>query len=168
MTNAVQELINNLNLQPHPEGGYFKEVYRSQEFISENELGDLYRGNRNYCTSIYFLITSDQFSSFHRIKQDEIWHFYDGSPLKLHVITPEGEHSEHLIGRDIANGEVPQFVVSGGCWFGAEVIEPNSFSFIGCTVSPGFDFTDFELGNKRQLATLFPKHKNLVERLTQQ
>jgi predicted cupin superfamily sugar epimerase len=168
MHQTSQQLITTLGLEPHPEGGYFKETYRSEGTISQEELGDRYRGNRNYSTGIYFLLTSDQFSALHRIKQDEVWHFYDGSPLKLHMITPEGKHSEHLIGRDLTNGETPQFMVPGGCWFGAEVINPDSYSFVGCTVAPGFDFTDFELGNKHQLTTLFPNSAELIERLTHQ
>ena len=112
--NSSNKIIEQLGLQPHPEGGYFKETYRSTGIISKNELGATYSGQRNYSTCIYFLLTSDSFSAFHRIKQDEIWHFYDGSALRLHMISDKGEHSMHIIGKNLSQGEVPQFVVPGG------------------------------------------------------
>ncbi|NQX78325.1 cupin domain-containing protein [Gilvibacter sp.] len=166
MKNTLEQLITKFDLKPHPEGGYYKETYRSSGTIAEANLPAAYDGERNYATSIYFLLMADNFSSFHRINQDEIWHFYDGSPLLLHIITPEGVYSEHLIGIDLSRGEVPQYVVPGGCWFAAEVIEPSGFSFIGCTVSPGFSFADFQLGKRSELINDFPKHADVIERLT--
>lgn len=164
--NTKESLIEKLHLQPHPEGGYFKETYRSNGVIKSDSLNADYNGERNYSTSIYFLLTSDKFSAFHRIKQDEIWHFYDGSPIRLHVITPEGNHSEHSIGKTISEGEQPQFVVYGGCWFAAEVVNANSFSFVGCTVAPGFDFKDFELKSQKQLTKQFPHLEAIITKLT--
>ena len=162
---AIQ-LIKTLGLQPHPEGGYFKETYRSKGEIGQDNLGTAYTGARNFSTCIYFLLTSDSFSAFHRIKQDEIWHFYKGSGLKLHMISPQGVHNEHLIGNNLEEGEVPQFVVPGGYWFAAQVIEPDSYSLVGCTVSPGFDFKDFELIARSDLIDIFPQHKHIISRLT--
>lgn len=164
--NSAKTIIENLGLQPHPEGGYFKETYRSEGTISDSELGAAYTGQRNYSTCIYFLLTSDSFSAFHGIKQDEIWHFYDGSAIRLHMISDKGEHSEHIIGKNITQGEVPQFVVPGGYWFAAEVIESNSFSFVGCTVSPGFNFDDFELKSQQELTALFPDLAHIISKLT--
>ncbi|WP_298758348.1 cupin domain-containing protein [uncultured Psychroserpens sp.] len=166
MVNKIQQIIKQLELQPHPEGGYFKETYRSSGEIKNDSLGDNYNGQRNYSTCIYFLLTSDNFSALHRIKQDEIWHFYDGSPIRLHVISESGIHTEHLIGNDLNKGEVPQYIVPSGCWFAAEVIDKNAYSLVGCTVSPGFSFEDFELKSRTELIALFPDKETIITRLT--
>ena len=168
MANSIEEIINKLALVPHPEGGYFKETYRSQGSIQQASLGNKYKGERNYSTCIYFLLTSENFSAFHRIKQDEIWHFYDGSPLRLHMISDAGVHTAHLIGRDLNNGEMPQFIVRGGNWFAAEVINENDYSLVGCTVSPGFSFEDFELRSRAELISLFPNHEAIISKMTHQ
>ena len=166
MANSIKNIIETLKLKPHPEGGFYKETYRSLETIPEESLSIKYKGERNHSTCIYFLLTSDNFSAFHRIKQDEIWHFYDGSPIRLHMISELGVHSEHIIGRDLAKGEIPQFVVPGGYWFAAEVINTNSYSLVGCTVSPGFSFEDFELITRKELITLFPDQEEIISKLT--
>ncbi len=166
--NSIDKIIKSLELSPHPEGGYYKETYRSVGEIKKDSLSNEYQGNRNYSTCIYFLLTSDSFSAFHKIKQDEIWHFYDGSPIRLHVITPEGDYSNHLIGRQLEHDEIPQFVVSGGCWFAAEVVNKNAYSLVGCTVSPGFSFEDFVLKPRHELISLFPHLEELICRLTHQ
>ncbi|SRR5690554_3693637 len=166
MKNKIERIVKQLDLAPHPEGGFYKETYRSEGNIDEKALGNDYKGTRSYSTCIYFMLTSDSFSAFHRIKQDEIWHFYDGSPIKLHVITEKGEHSTHIIGKDLEKGEVPQYIVSGGCWFGAEVINENHFSLVGCTVSPGFSFEDFELIPRKDLIALYPHNKDVITYLT--
>jgi len=164
--NTREGIINKLKLQPHPEGGYFKETYRSEGIIQASSLPSEYNGSRNCSTSIYFLLTSDNFSAFHRIKQDETWHFYDGSPMLLHIINENGEHSKIVIGRNLSAGQVPQYVVPGGQWFAAEVINENDFSFVGCTVAPGFSFEDFELKSEAQLTALFPNQKEVISKLT--
>ncbi len=166
MNNSLENLIAELRLKPHPEGGYFKETYRSEEEIPKAELDGKYNGSRNFSTCIYFVLTSDNFSAFHKINQDEIWHFYDGSPLRLHIISETGAYTNQLIGIDLQKGQLPQFVVKGGSWFAAEVELPNAFSFIGCTVAPGFSFDDFTLGARAELINMFPKNKALIERLT--
>lgn len=166
MTNLIANIIDELKLEPHPEGGYFKETYRSVGEISEEHLEREYKSKRNYSTCIYFLLTSDKFSALHRIKQDEIWHFYDGSPIRLHMISELGVHSEHIIGRDFKKGQVPQFVVPGGYWFAAEVLNKDDYSLVGCTVSPGFSFEDFELKSRKELVLLFPDKKELISKLT--
>ena len=166
MKKKAEEVVALLDLQPHPEGGFFKEVYRSAEFIPESVLDSKYEGSRNAATSVYFLLTSKSFSAFHRIHQDEIWHFYQGSALELHIITPAGEHSVKRVGNDILQGDIPQVVVPGGQWFGARVIEPDSYSLVGCSVSPGFDFRDFELAKRHQMLQQFPKHEAVIKDLT--
>lgn len=166
MNKEAQKLIETLGLQAHPEGGYFKETYRSLEIIPQPVLGQAFEGDRNVCTGIYFLLTSDTFSAFHRINQDEMWHFYKGSTLLLHTVSSDGKYKCTEIGIDVENGEVPQAVVKAGTWFGATVKNPDSYCFVGCTVSPGFDFRDFELAEKTALTHLFPQHKEIIARLT--
>ena len=117
----AKEIIAFFELEKHPEGGYFKEVYRSDGKITSDNLGKEFTGDRNYCTSIYFLLTSDEFSAFHKINQDEIWHFYQGSTIRLHTISPEGKYNTILIGNDFKNGEVPQYTVPANYYFAAEV-----------------------------------------------
>ncbi|EDP69975.1 hypothetical protein FBALC1_10597 [Flavobacteriales bacterium ALC-1] len=166
MNYSINDLISILDLKPHPEGGFFKETYRSKGEIDESSLENGYEGKRNYSTCIYFLLTSENFSAFHRIRQDEIWHFYYGSPINLHIISESGRYINHAIGIDIKKGEVPQFIVPGGSWFAAEVVNQNSHSLIGCTVSPGFSFEDFELKSRDELISLFPDKKEIISRLT--
>ncbi|MDO5968481.1 cupin domain-containing protein [Flavivirga aquimarina] len=163
---TIQKIIDQLELQSHPEGGYFKEVYRSEGTINQENLGEAFSGQRNYATSIYFLLTSDSFSAFHRIKQDEIWHFYKGSPIKLHIISNEGAYSNVIIGNNIEKGETPQYVVKAKDWFAAEVIGDNTYALVGCTVSPGFDFNDFELPERDALISKFPEHRNIITAFT--
>ena len=165
--NNLKEIIQKLKLKPHPEGGYYKETYRSIGELSESDLDSNYQGSRNFSTCIYFLLTSNDFSAFHRIKQDEIWHFYMGSPILLHTISEKGIHSEFTIGNDLLNGEVPQLVVPGGHWFGAEVLDKGTYALVGCTVAPGFDFKDFDLPNRQDLIGRFPKHEQIITRLSQ-
>ncbi|MGY6647319.1 cupin domain-containing protein [Wenyingzhuangia sp. IMCC45574] len=166
MEKEIQQIIEQLNLLPHPEGGYFKETYRSTQSIPKASLSKEFSGDRNHSTAIYFLLTSDTFSAFHKINQDEFWHFYKGTTIKLHMISPEGEYSSVLIGNNFNNGEVPQFVVPAQYWFAADVIESNSYALVGCTVAPGFDFDDFVLADRKELSNLFPSHSEIITRLT--
>jgi len=166
MLRQVQDLIEKIGLLPHPEGGFYKEIYRSQGIIPQQVLGENFSGNRNFCTSIYFLLMSDGFSAFHRIKQDEIWHFYDGSPLFIHVIEPNGNYMKHELGIDLDKGQAPQLVIPAGCWFASHVKEGNSYTLAGCTVAPGFDFDDFELAEREKLIDEFPRHSEIISQLT--
>ena len=168
MDYSKEELISGLNLEPHPEGGFFRETYRSEIEIPREFTGGSHSGNRNVSTCIYFLLTADNFSAFHRIKQDEIWHFYYGAPLTLHMISKEGVYSSQLIGADLRKGQTPQFVVKGGTWFAAEVEKPKSYTLIGCTVAPGFDYDDFELASRKELSNMFPANREIIKRLTRE
>lgn len=163
---SIKSILDHFELEPHPEGGYFKETYRSSEFIKEAHLSSKFKGNRNFSTSIYFLLTSDSFSAFHKINQDEIWHFYKGSSLSLHIISPKGILSTIMIGSDIAKGETPQYVVPAGHYFAAKVNNTSSYAFVGCTVSPGFDFRDFDLPKRITLIEKFPQHSEIITQLT--
>lgn len=157
---SASEWIQKLDLAKHPEGGYYRESYRSSESIPEDGLPDRFDGPRSYSTAIYFLLPAGEISVLHRIQSDEVWHFYDGGDLTLHVITPDGQYAPIDFG---ANGE-RQAVVLTGCWFGAEVRQ-GEYVLAGCTVAPGFDFQDFEIAD-RSLVTSYPAHRNIIERLT--
>lgn len=157
MDKEIQHLVKKLNLKPHPEGGFYSETYRSTETIP--------RMNRQLMTSIYFLLTSENVSRFHRIKSDEIWFFHAGSPLIVHTLDQNG-HKENLVGLDILNGEQPQFLVPKDTIFGSTVKQENSYSLVSCVVAPGFDFEDFELFTKEDLIALFPKEEVIISRLT--
>ncbi|GAA4277826.1 cupin domain-containing protein [Aquimarina mytili] len=163
---SIENIVETLGMNPHPEGGFYKETYRSSGVIAKNGLEKSFNGDRNYCTAIYFLLTSDNFSAFHRIKQDEIWHYYKGSSLYVHVIDPNGEYKRHVVGVNIEQGESPQLVVPAGCWFASSVKDVDAFSLVGCTVSPGFDFDDFELAKRKSLIEQFPEHENIITQLT--
>jgi len=168
MQETIAKIIDALELQPHPEGGFYKETYRSQGEIHPESLDASYTGSRNYGTAIYFLLTSNNFSAFHRIKQDEIWHFYQGAPIKIHVINPQGDYHCQVVGTHLEAGEAPQFVVEGGYWFAAEVATKNAYSLVGCTVSPGFSFEDFEMPSRESLIHLFPQHKAIITQFTRE
>ena len=160
-----QFYVQYLEMQPHPEGGWYKETYRSQGSIPSSLIGE-FDGDRSFSTGIYFLLTKANFSAFHRIKSDEMWHFYDGDGLIVHEINPNGDYIKHQLGLDLENGERPQLVISANSWFASEVKTGGNWCLVGCTVSPGFDFQDFELAEGSELVAHFPKHGQLIDRLT--
>jgi predicted cupin superfamily sugar epimerase len=166
MIKSAQFWINKLNLIAHPEGGYYRETYRAELSIPKEALPSQFTGPRLVSTAIYFLLDRENFSALHRLRSDELWHFYSGSPIAIHVIEPDGRHSEICLGSDPDAGEVLQAVVKAGCWFASRVRDPKSFALAGCTVAPGFDFVDFELGKRAELVRLYPQHRNLIESLT--
>jgi predicted cupin superfamily sugar epimerase len=161
-----EELIKVFELQPHPEGGFFKETYRSNGVIGSNSNEKHFPSHRNYSTAIYFLIEKNNFSSFHRIKSDEVWHFYEGDALEVIEIDLNGNLIKTKVGKDILNGQKFQYMVKAGHWFGSRVLKGGEFSFVGCTVSPGFDFNDFEIGKKEELIKLFPQHQKIISELS--
>lgn len=161
----VPQLIEKLALQPHPEGGYFKETYRSEGHIDAG-LSGIFPEGRSYSTAIYFLLNGTDFSAFHRIQSDELWHFYEGGPLYIFVINGQGALEVVTLGRDIARGEVHQAVVKAGQWFASAPVQQDGFSLVGCTVAPGFDFRDFEMAGRQDLLAAFPQHAAVIERLT--
>ena len=166
MNQKARKYIKQLGLIIHPEGGYFKEVYRADEIIKQKHLPKRYKSARNFSTSIYFLLEGKQFSSFHRLQSDELWHFYDGSTILIYMIDKQGNLSIKKLG----NERQCSFHISikKGNWFAAEIENKKSFSLFGCTVSPGFDFKDFELGIRDTLIKKFPQHKYIITRLTNQ
>jgi hypothetical protein len=162
---AAQQWIQRLNLDPHPEGGFYRQTYRAALTLPQSAL-PRHTGDRAASTAIYFLLAGDQFSALHRLRSDEVWHFYAGSSLIVHVIEPGGTYSEIVLGNDAAAGEHFQAVVPAGCWFGSSLRHPNPYALVGCTVAPGFDFADFEMANRAELIAHYPQHRAMIERLT--
>jgi hypothetical protein len=162
---TAADYVEHLDMQTHPEGGWYKETYRSEGAIPSSVLNG-FDGDRSFATGIYFLLTSENFSAFHRIKSDEMWHFYDGDGLTVHEIKPNGEYTEHKLGLNLKNGEQPQLVIGANSWFASEVKKGGTWCLVGCTVSPGFDFQDFELAERNVLRGLFPNWAVLIDRLT--
>jgi len=167
MHTQARRWIEQLNLQPHPEGGWFRETYRSDEIVPASALPERFHGDRNFSTAIYFLLEGEDTSALHRIKSDEVWHFYDGAGLTVHVITPNGEYSKIKLGRDPDAGEILQAIVPAGYWFGADLKDKDSYALVGCTVAPGFDFEDLEMGKRHKLSKLYPQHQDVIKHLTQ-
>lgn len=151
----LKEIIEHYPLTSHPEGGAYLESYRSSLTISE----------RNLSTAIYFLLKKEEFSSFHRIKSDEMWHFYLGGPLEIIEIFPNGNLVATILGNNLKDQKL-QYVVSAGSWFGSRPLKESHFSFVGCTVAPGFDFRDFELADREKLTREFPQHHSIIRALT--
>jgi len=163
MTTA-KSIINNYNMISHPEGGWFKETYRSQDFCFNED-----QNTRSLQTSIYFLLESHQKSNFHIIKSDELWFFHSGSALTVHCILPNGTYNKLHIGPDFKKGQTYQALVPKGTIFGSSVDLPQSYSMVGCTVAPGFDFEDFKLFTQEELLQKHPKHPKhhlIIKKLT--
>jgi len=165
---TVQQLVDQYNMQPHPEGGYYKETYRSSGLIPKTALPETFTGDRNFATAIYFLLEQGNFSAFHKIKSDECWHFYAGQTLEVFVIMPNGDLETVQLGSNMQNNETFQYTVPANCWFASRPHADTVFSFVGCTVAPGFDFADFELANADALIETYPQHAAVIRSLCRQ
>ena len=161
----TDQLIQQYNLEPHPEGGWYKQTYKSNEQIPGNALPERFGANRTFSTAIYFLLEKENFSAFHRIKSDECWHFYAGDPLVIYVIDQNEELKIISLGNDLEKGQAFQYVVPANCWFASRPAPGSEYCFVGCTVAPGFEFKDFELANAAELSAIYPKHKKIIEQL---
>ncbi|AFL83487.1 hypothetical protein Belba_0840 [Belliella baltica DSM 15883] len=155
----IDELVAQLDLRPHPEGGFYKEIYRSDLEINTDN------GERSLMTSIYFLLTSENVSKFHQIKSDEMWFYHEGSPLTVHVIDEGGQYEKIKVG-PAGKKYKPQQMVPAGVIFGSTVDEHDSYALVSCVVAPGFDFQDFRLFNKEELLVKFPEHEEIIQILT--
>ena len=164
MTNA-KRWIEALRLSRHPEGGWFREVYRSNETIPHRSLPTRFTGDRPFSTAIYFLLEETEVYLLHRIQKDEVWHFYDGGRLTIHTFNTEGSYSKETLGRCVDNGNRLMFIVQAGTLFGVTV-EASDYVLAGCTVAPGFDFKDFEMPQRRELLKQYPRHHEIIKRLT--
>lgn len=155
MTSTARSLIETHDLRPHPEGGFYRETFRSDITV------ETLSGPRSAGTAILYLLSGSDVSRFHRIDADEIWYFHEGCPLAIHSLLPEGvTQVDHL------SAENPQIVVKTGVWFGAELLEPQSYGLVGCTVSPGFEFSGFELADQAVLMAGWPDAHEVIARLT--
>ena len=161
----IEQLIQQYDLQPHPEGGWYKQTYKSSLYIPATALPPEFRGDRVVSTAICFLLGKEDFSAFHRIKSDECWHFYAGDPLCIHILHLNGMLETVGLGNNISEGRHFQHVVPAGCWFASEPAPGSVFSFVGCTVAPGFDFADFELAKANELSRQYPQHEKMISRL---
>ena len=168
MSFNVSQLIDHFGLAAHPEGGYYKETYRSSEEIHEECLPLRFDGERVFSTAIFYLLQGTDFSAFHRIKSDEIWHFYEGSALNIYIIDPSGQFELITLGKNISYGETFQAIMKAGQWFAAQPADPAGFSFVGCTLAPGFDFQDMEMAGRDSMTSEFPQHAEIIHKLTRQ
>lgn len=154
----AQAIVASLGMAPHPEGGFFVETFRSPDPVVAADGRQRASG-----TAIYFLLARGDFSAWHRVASDEIWHFYDGDPLELHLLEPGGHRVVHL-GRDLQAGERPQAVVPAGVLQAARTT--GAFTLVGCTVSPGFDFADFEMPSAQDLMAAHPQAEAAIAAFT--
>jgi predicted cupin superfamily sugar epimerase len=166
-------LVAQLGLTPHPEGGFFAETYR--DTLTLRDLPARFAGPRSASTAIYYLLENGDMSALHRIHSDEVWHHYAGGTLTVHVLHPacatEGQPARHealRLGMNLSAGERPQAVVPAGAWFGARLEGSEPYTLVGCTVAPGFDFADFEMGERAALLAEFPEHAALVREMTRE
>ncbi|MEN9858024.1 MAG: hypothetical protein RIT50_146 [Bacteroidota bacterium] len=160
---APSDLIKRYSLQPHPEGGYYTSTYQASMLLSQQDLPSVFKGDRPVSSAIYYLLEKGDFSSFHRIASDECWHFYSGDPLWIHVLAPDGSYTRTTLGSK--EDMTFQYIVLAGSWFASEPAPGSTFSFVGCTVSPGFHFDEFELATTNFLVSQFPDQASLIARL---
>ena len=164
---TAKQIRELLNLQPLPvEGGYFAETYRSKFRLARQSLPSGYSGERALSTAIYYLLTPDMFSAIHRIRGDEVYHFYLGDPVEMLVLKPDGTGETVLLGQNIVSGMRLQQVVPGGAWQGCRLVPGGKFALMGTTMSPGFDPADFDLGNRDKLSAQYPDYVALIAKLT--
>lgn len=156
MNELAKQWVEKLALIPHQEGGYYREMLRSEDMIGTHVL----------YTSIYFLLTEESPSHFHRLKSDEVWYYHVGDPLTIHMITPEGEYQEATLGLNVDKGEQLQFVVPKGTIFGSTVSRNDGFALVSCMVAPGFEYDEFELFDYETLVSQYPQYEAVIRRLT--
>jgi predicted cupin superfamily sugar epimerase len=150
--------IEKLKLKKHPEGGWYREIYRSDDVVPQTCLPAGFGGERSFSTSIFYLLEGNDYSAFHRIRSDEIWHFYEGTSAIEIVFIEKKLIKTKLLGNDPENGQHLQVVIPKNTWFAAKLLNPAGFALTGCTVSPGFHFSDLELAGEG-LVKEFPENK---------
>ena len=164
---TAEQIIKLLKLEPHPiEGGFFLETYRSQLELESQCLPPGYRARRSMATAIYYLLTAATFSELHRLEGDEIFHFYLGDPVEMLQLYPDGSGNRLLIGKDLERGMIPQVMVPAGVWQGTRLLPGGGYSLLGATMSPGFDYEDYETGDREALVRQFPQFKDCIAKLT--
>ena len=164
---TAQQVIDRLQLVPLTiEGGFFRETYRSSLSIPGGALPANYGGDRNVSTSIYYLLTPETFSVIHRVKSDEVFHFYAGDPVEMVQLWPDCSGRIVTIGDDLASGHEPQLVVPGGVWQGCRLLSGGRWALMGCTVAPGFDYADYVAGKRAELVAAYPEFEEIIIALT--
>ena len=164
---TAEELIALFKLQPHPrEGGFFRETYRASEGIEPAGLPVRYGTARAHATAIYYLLTPDTYSALHRLKSDEIFHFYLGDPVRMLQLGPDGKGETILLGPDVLAGQNVQVLVPRGVWQGSFLEPGGRFALLGCTVAPGFEYVDYEEGGQQELLAQYPAFADLIRKLT--
>ena len=164
---TADEVKQLLQLSPlEPEGGFFRETYRSRWHVSEEYLPEGTHGSRSIATAIYFLITPDTFSALHRMPGTEIFHFYLGDPVIMLQLQRDGSTQRITLGHDLAGGQQPQVVVRGGVWQGSRLAAGGKWALMGTTMSPGFDYADFHIGDRQQLSAQYPKVAEMIRQYT--
>ena len=164
---TADEIKALLNLEPHPrEGGQFVETWKSDEVIPLASLPERYRGPRHAGTAIYYLLEPGTFSEFHRLSSDELFHFYLGDPVEMVQLSPDGTGRTILIGNDLKQGMLPQVLAPKGIWQGSRLVPGGRFALLGCTVSPGFEYADYEAGSRVELLHRYPQYREQIELLT--
>lgn len=161
----AEDLIRQLNLVPHPEGGFYRETYRCAVNIAQQALPAHYSAARCASTAIYYLLVPNTFSCMHRLLTDEVFHFYAGDPVEMLYLS-DLESKVINLGADFERGQVPQFVVPAGVWQGCRLLAGGNFALLGCTVAPGFEFVDYAEGNRADLQGQFPTHAQMIAELT--
>jgi hypothetical protein len=155
---TAEQVRERLGLRPHPEGGYYVETYRAEERVD----------SRSLSTAIYYLLTPDTFSALHRLRSDEVFHFYLGDPVEMLQLRPDGSAREVVLGSSVLEGTQPQVVVRKGVWQGLRLRPGGAFALLGTTVAPGFEFADFELGRRDALVAAYPAHAERIQVLTRE
>lgn len=162
----VEQIIQQLELAPHPEGGYYREMYRSDETLPVSALPSRYSGDRSLQTGIYYLLTADTVSKIHRLQSDEIFHFYRGDSARILLLHPDGGSETLTLGNKIEEGERPQQIIPRDTWFGVYLPEGAEYALMGTTVAPGFAFDDFELSDAQSLTEQYPERASTIRALT--
>lgn len=158
--------ITGLDLKRHPEGGYYTESYRAIPEINTKDIFQEDLGNRNLATSIYYLLENSDVSVFHRLRSDELWYYHYGSPMLLHTFDSQNQYKQFIVGPELNENQQLQVLIPAGYIFGAEVLYSEEYSLIGCVVTPGFHYNDFEIIPRDYLMKTFPNHKELIEKLS--
>ncbi len=164
---TANEIKQLLKLEPHPvEGGSFLQTWCAAETIPQSALPAQYAGPRPAGTCIYYLLEPGTFSEMHRLTSDEIYHFYLGDPVEMLQLAPDGRARKLIIGSDLANGQHPQLLVPKNVWQGSRLLSGGKVALLGCTMSPGFDYADYEAGARDVLVRDYPEFAELIEKLT--
>ncbi len=164
---TAEEIKRHLRLEAHPcEGGYFRRTWRSEEEIPPAALPSRYSGTRAAGTAIYYLLESSTFSEMHRLASDEVFHFYLGDPVEMLQLWPDGSSKIVRLGSDLAAGMLPQLVVPKHVWQGSRLVPGGNLALLGCSVSPGFEYADYETGKRAELTREYPAAAELIEALT--